>query len=103
MLTPDGRAQAFRVTSYSWLTSSEIFCTKCLTSGSADCVPRLPRLWQGTVENLRVHCDCCSGFVLAVFVEVLLFYIHNSEVCHHPCVFKLYGDINSVKNTTINI
>ena len=31
----------------------------------------------------------------------------NSEVCHevcHPCcVFKLYGEVNSVKNTTINI
>lgn len=70
MLTPDGRAQAFRVTSFSWLTSSEIFCTKCLTSGSANCVTRLLRLWQGTVENLRVYCDGCSGFVLAGFVEV---------------------------------
>jgi len=79
MLTPDGRAQAFRVTSYSWLTSSEIFCTKCLTSSSADCVPRLPRLWQGTVQNLRVYCDGCSGFVLSVFVEVLLFYIHSER------------------------
>ena len=26
-----------------------------------------------------------------------------SEVCHPRCVFKLYGEVNSVKNTTINI
>jgi len=26
----------------------------------------------------------------------------NSEVCHPCCVFKLYGEVNSVKNTTIN-
>ena len=67
MLTPDKRVQAFRVTSLSWLIFSEIVCTKCLTSGSADCVLRLLHLWQGTVENLRVYCDGCSGFVLAVF------------------------------------
>jgi len=29
--------------------------------------------------------------------------VHNSEVCHPRCVFKLYGEVNSVKNTTINI
>jgi len=28
---------------------------------------------------------------------------HSSEVCHPRCVFKLYGEVNSVKNTTINI
>ena len=26
-----------------------------------------------------------------------------SEVCHPRCVFKLHGEVNSVKNTTINI
>jgi len=26
---------------------------------------------------------------------------HNSEVCHLRCVFKLHGEVNSVKNTTI--
>jgi len=26
-----------------------------------------------------------------------------SEVCHPRCVFKLYGEVNSVHNTTINI
>jgi len=25
----------------------------------------------------------------------------NSEVCHPCCVFKLYGEVNSVKNTNI--
>jgi hypothetical protein len=30
-----------------------------------------------------------------------LFSIHiNSDVCHPRCVFKLYGEVNSVKNTT---
>jgi len=27
----------------------------------------------------------------------------NSEMCHSRCVFKLYGEVNSVKNTTINM
>jgi len=27
----------------------------------------------------------------------------HSEVCHPRCVFKLYGGVNSVKNTTINM
>ena len=27
----------------------------------------------------------------------------ESEVCQPPYVFKLYGEVNSVKNTTINI
>jgi hypothetical protein len=27
----------------------------------------------------------------------------SSEVCHPRCVFKLYGEVNSVKNTTINV
>ena len=28
--------------------------------------------------------------------------VKNSEVCHPRCVFKLHGEVNSVKNTTIN-
>jgi len=38
-------------------------------------------------------------FIFAATERVLL----NSEVCHPRCVFKLYGEVNSVKNTTINI
>ena len=26
-----------------------------------------------------------------------------SELCHPRCVFKLYGEVSSAKNTTINI
>jgi hypothetical protein len=29
--------------------------------------------------------------------------VSNPEVSHRWCVFKLYGEVNSVKNTTINI
>jgi len=29
--------------------------------------------------------------------------VPSSEVCHPRCVFKLYGEVNSVKNTTMNI
>ena len=29
--------------------------------------------------------------------------IFYSDVCHPRCVFKLYGVVNSVKNTTVNI
>ena len=28
---------------------------------------------------------------------------YNSEVCHPRCVFKLHGEVNSVKNTTVNV
>ena len=27
----------------------------------------------------------------------------NSDVCHPRCVFKLYGEVSSVKNTTVHI
>ena len=36
-------------------------------------------------------------------MQLVGFIIRNSEVCHPRCVFKLYGEVNSVKNTTINI
>jgi len=36
-------------------------------------------------------------------VKIVLYSIWYSEVCHPLCVFKLYGEVNSVKNTTINI
>jgi len=29
--------------------------------------------------------------------------IQHSEVCYLRCVFKLYGEVNSVENTTTNI
>jgi len=28
---------------------------------------------------------------------------YYSEVCHYRCVFKLHGELNSTKNTTLNI
>ena len=37
------------------------------------------------------------------FVRLSLWYIDNSEVCNPRCVFNLYSEVNSVKNTTINI
>ena len=30
-------------------------------------------------------------------------FVITSEVCHPCCVFKLQSEVNSVKNTTINI
>ena len=37
------------------------------------------------------------------YVTILRDRVTNSEVCHPRCVFKLYGEVDSVKNTTINI
>jgi len=42
------------------------------------------------------------------YILILLFHVFvglpsSSEMCHPCCVFKLYGEVNSVKNTTINI
>jgi len=48
------------------------------------------------------------ALVVALMLILLLCYdshvtlICDSEVCHPHCVFKLYGEMNSVKNTTIN-
>jgi len=50
---------------------------------------------SSTVSN-NLHL-CC------VVLCYVILSIHNSEVCHPRCVFKLYGEVNSVKNTTINI
>ena len=36
-------------------------------------------------------------------VPTSLISLSNSELRHPPCVFKLYGEVNSVKSTAINI
>ena len=41
--------------------------------------------------------------VMLLSQQLVKYTYRNSEVCHPSCVFKLYGEINSVKNTTINI
>jgi len=43
-----------------------------------------------------------STFYPHVFSPALIF-LFDSEVCHPRCVFKLYGEVNSVKNTTMSI
>jgi len=45
------------------------------------------------IKYLKVVSNCIYMFI----------YLHISEECHPRCVFKLYGAVNSVKNTTINI
>jgi len=45
-------------------------------------------------------CVCVGGDV--VRVVCLKHAVSTSDVCHPRCVFKLYGEVNSVKNTTIN-
>jgi len=48
-----------------------------------------------------------KGFVLSHNIPPPVSHLNNffvnSEVCHLRCVFKLYGEVCSVKNTTINI
>jgi len=36
-------------------------------------------------------------------VKIVLYSIWYSEVCQPRCVFKLYGEVNSVNSTTINV
>jgi len=48
-------------------------------------------LYSGNIERRKI------------FVNVSKNSDADSEVCHPCCVFKLYGEINSVKNTTVNI
>jgi len=36
-------------------------------------------------------------------IEFIILKKSSSETCHPHCVFKLYGEVNSVKNTTINV
>jgi len=42
------------------------------------------------------------GIMYVVF-SVLHIMLCISELCHPRCAFKLYGEVNSIKNTTINI
>ena len=47
------------------------------------------------------HSEVCHSEVC--HSEVCHSEVCHSEVCHPRCVFKLYGEVNSVKNTTINV
>ena len=42
----------------------------------------------------------CAAYIFLIYALIQNSY---SEVCHPRCVFKLYGQVNSVKNTAINI
>ena len=44
-----------------------------------------------------------ARFNLSCVQLLLVGRVYCSEVCHPRCVFKLYGEINSVKNTNINV
>jgi len=44
------------------------------------------------VHNTEKYFTCTLAYASVFF-----------EVCHPRCVFKLYGEVNSVKHTTINI
>jgi len=73
----------------------------------------MPSTVQGSVMTDPLWSETCwSTFKYSIILIVSTYYIlciswiimcHYSEVCHPPCVFKLYGEVNSVKNTTINI
>jgi len=41
-------------------------------------------------------------FHFTIGCSIILNIYCNYMVCHPRCVFKLYGEMNSVKNTTIN-
>jgi len=43
------------------------------------------------------------GFLKHLQLNARVLSADNCEVCHPRCVFKLYGEVNSDKNTTINI
>jgi len=50
-------------------------------------------------EIFRRNLSC----VVYIFIIYVLIQNSNSEMCHPRCVFKLYGELNSVKNATLNI
>jgi len=63
---------------------------------------------------LRPSPDLCKNVSLLCYLVTTVIHtqsvrcqmcvcVHNSEVRHPRCVFKPYGEVNSVKNTTINI
>jgi len=48
----------------------------------------------------------CFGVCYTIVRETVVLFAPElcfSEVCHPRCVFKLYGEVKSVKNTTLNI
>ena len=53
-----------------------------------------------TATHLTQH----PSYFTAVLRKMAEFIFHqNSEVCHPYFVFKLYGEVNTVKNTTTNV
>jgi len=63
-----------------------------------------------SVKNLVTVSGECNFFSLgrgqrlfAVGVLALIQIEYKSEMCHPRCVFKLYGEVNSAKNTTTSI
>jgi len=57
------------------------------------------------LKKLQYSFTIQKGIILVCngLVQDFSHYGTHSEVCHPRCVFKLYGEVNSVKNTTINI
>jgi len=56
-------------------------------------------LWTAQLHNIFPYCLIHGGGMCVLNFSTNFF--RNSEVCHPRCVFKLYGEVSSVKNTTI--
>ena len=63
----------------------------------------LRRSLPGQYLYIRLHACNYIRTVGLKKIKSNKFVSTDSEVCHPRCVFKLYGEVNSVKNTTINI
>jgi len=55
-----------------------------------------PRILRSTLGSCKIVHTCPWRCVTKLQK-------HCTGLCHPRCVFKLYGEVNSVKNTTINI
>ena len=57
------------------------------------------------LKCLKIYCEIPNAYICkrlgshSAFLNIL----SKAELCHPLCVFKLYGEVNSVKSTTINI
>jgi len=69
------------------------------------CSEDLRRLYSVQLLSLRMQ-KLAGGYKLPVLkagINILQLKGIISEVCHPCYVFKLYGDVSSVKNTTIHV
>jgi len=63
-----------------------------------------PVLWDKTYDIYKGRNETKNAWrEVCICIQEDFRPLGDSEVCHTRCVFELYGEVNSVKNTTVNM